>query len=199
MGGFFNKLEPLVMVKGSPDLYRYLIVQASPNSLRSVYDQLKAKWSAVYPLKPFNAFYQDELETEAQKVNESIASIFFWFAIISILLTATGMFALISLTILKKTREIAIRRVVGAGLNDIVLVIHKSYLLIFIIASFIGIYAGSSLTKLLMDLIFKINIGINAVTIAQSFVGICLLILGVIAIKIWQVNRMKPANVLKSN
>lgn len=199
MGGFFNQLEPVVMVKGTPELYRYLIVQVSPNSLRSVYDQLKAKWSAVYPLKPFNAFYQDELETEAQKVNESIASIFFWFAIISILLTATGMFALISLTILKKTREIAIRRVVGAGLNDIVLVIHKSYLLIFIIASFIGIYAGSSLTKLLMDLIFKINIGINAVTIAQSFLGICLLIIGVIGIKIWQVNRMKPAIVLKSN
>ena len=199
MGGFFNQLQPIVMVKGSPDLYRYLIVQANPNSLRSVYDQLKAKWTTIYPLKPFDAFYQDELETEAQKVNESIATIFFWFAIISILLTATGMFALISLTILKKSREIAIRRVVGAGLNDIVLVIHQSYLLIFFIASFIGIYAGTTLTKLLMDLVFKINIGINAVTITQSFIGICFLILGVISIKIWQVNRMKPAMVLKSN
>ena len=50
-----------------------------------------------------------------------------------------------------------------------------------------------------MDLVFKINIGINAVTITQSFIGICFLILGVISIKIWQVNRMKPAMVLKSN
>ncbi|MBK6390324.1 MAG: hypothetical protein IPF70_07040 [Saprospiraceae bacterium] len=87
----------------------------------------------------------------------------------------------------------------GAKLSDIVIVIHKNYLLIFVVASILGIFAGASLTKLLMDLIFKINIGINMVTILQSFMGVCLLIAFVIGLKIWQVNKMRPAAVLKSN
>ena len=199
MGGFFNRLEPILMVKTLNQDYANLIIKAKPNSLHTLMDQLKATWTELYPLRPFNSFYQDELATEAQKVNESIAKIFFWFALISVMLTATGMFALISLTVLKKTREIAIRRVVGAKLSDIVIVIHKNYLLIFVVASILGIFAGASLTKLLMDLIFKINIGINMVTILQSFMGVCLLIAFVIGLKIWQVNKMRPAAVLKSN
>lgn len=77
MGGFFNRLEPLAFVKASPDNNRYLIVKANPNSLKSVHDQLKATWVNLFPLKPFNAFYQDELEVEALRVNESLATIFF--------------------------------------------------------------------------------------------------------------------------
>ncbi|MEP7322644.1 MAG: ABC transporter permease [Saprospiraceae bacterium] len=199
MGGFFNRTEPPVYCQGPLAGYRTLIVKTDPTAIKSVHDQIKAKWTALYPLKPFNSFYQDMVAAEAQDVNNSIATIFLWFAIISVLFTATGMFALISLTILKKNREIAIRRVVGASMKDIVAVINNSYLLIFIISSFLGIFAGKALTKLLMDLIFKINIGVNMTTIAQSFVGICLLILLVIGIKIFQVGKMKPASVLKAN
>lgn len=199
MGGFFNEVNPIVLAKGPVTRYRNLIVRADQSKLKSVYDQIKAKWTALYPLKPFSGFYQDEIAAEAQKVNNSIATIFFWFAIISVLLTATGMFALISLTVLKKMREIAIRRVVGATLQDVILVVNKSYFWIFIIASILGIFAGRSLTKLLMDLIFKVNIGVNTWTIFQSLLGICAIIILVLGIKIRQVTKMNPSKVLKSN
>ncbi len=199
MRNFFNRSNPMVFTKTTDDAYTHLIVKAQSNKLGSVMDQLKASWTGLYPLRPFNAFYQNELATEAQRVNESIAKIFLWFSIISMLLTCTGMFALISLTILKKTREIAIRKVVGASLKDITIVIHKSYLIIFIIASCLGIFAGMSLTKLLMDLIFRINIGINMNTVMNTLITICVLVCTIAAIKIWQVDRMKPAAVLKAN
>ncbi len=199
MGGFFSKTDPPVISFGPKNKYRHLIVKADPTVLKSVHDQVKAKWTEMYPLKPFNSFFQDRLEAEAKDVNKSVALIFFWFAIISVILTSTGMFALISLTVLKKTKEIAIRKVVGASMKDILIVINKSYFLIFIIASFLGIFAGSAFTKLLMDGIFKVNIGVNGSTIAQSFFGICILILLVIVLKLIQVDKMKPASVLKSN
>ena len=199
MGSFFNELSPIALALGPTSAYRNLIVQVDQSKLIKVYDQIKAKWTSLFPLKPFDGFYQDQIAAEAQRVNNSIATIFFWFAIISILLTSTGMFSLISLTILKKTREIAIRRVVGASLGDITIILNKSYLFVFIIAAFLGIYSGWSLTKLLMDLIFKVNIGVNMTTILLAFIGICLLIMVVLGIKVYQVGRMKPASVLKSN
>ena len=46
----------------------------------SVFAETKAAWTKLYPMKPFRGYYQDELAAEAAKVNESIATIFSWFA-----------------------------------------------------------------------------------------------------------------------
>jgi len=199
MTGFFDAAEPVAFAKVPASAYRYILIQAKPDHLAAVFDEAKAIWTGLYPMKPFNAFYQNEVAAEGQKVNESIATIFFWFALISALLTATGMFALISLTVLKKRREIAIRRVVGASARNIVIIVNKSYFWIFLIASFLGIYGGYSLTKLLMDLIFKINIGVNTPTVGYSIIGVCLLMSLTMGIKIWHTLSLKPTQVLQSN
>ncbi|MBK8634988.1 MAG: ABC transporter permease [Saprospiraceae bacterium] len=199
VGGFFNNIDPLAMVKVPNTSSRLLIVQSNGNSLKTVYDQIKASWTNTFPLKPFNGFYQNEETSQAQRVNQSVTTIFFWFGIISVLFTLTGMFALISLTILKKNKEIAIRRVVGASLKDILLVINKSYFWVFIIAAGLGMYAGAALTQVLMDLIFKVNVGFNPDSLLKTFFGVCALILTVVMIKLWQVDRMKPSIVLKGN
>lgn len=199
MTGFFDDLEPTVFSKVPPTAFRHVLIKSKPDQLASVYDEAKVIWTGLYPMKPFNAYYQNELAAEGQKVNESIATIFLWFAIISALLTATGMFALISLTVLKKMKEIAIRRVVGASTRNIVVIVNKSYFWIFLIAAFLGIYGGYSLTKLLMDLIFKINIGVNGITVFYSILGVCLLVALTMGIKIWQTLNLKPTQILKSN
>jgi len=199
MMGFFDDLEPVVFSKVPATSYRQVLLKSKPDQLASVYNEAKTIWNGLYPMKPFNAYYQNELEAEAQRANESIATIFFWFAIISALLTATGMFALISLTVLKKMKEIAIRRVVGASARNIVIIVNKSYFWIFLVASFLGIYGGYSLTKLLMDLIFKINIGVSGTTVLYSILSVCLLVTLTMGIKIWQTLNLKPTQILKSN
>jgi len=199
MTGFFDDMEPVVFTKVPANAYRHILIKSKPDQLTGMYDEAKNLWTGLYPMKPFNAYYQNELAAEGQKVNESIATIFFWFAIISALLTATGMFALISLTILKKMKEIAIRRVVGASARNIVILVNKSYFWIFLIASFLGIYGGYALTKLLMDLIFKINIGVNATTVLYSILGVCFLVILTMGFKIWQTLNLKPTQILKSN
>lgn len=199
MTGFFNAMEPVVFTKVPASDYRHVLIKAKPDQITSVFNEAKATWTSLYPMKPFNGFYQNELAAEGQKVNESIATIFFWFAIISAILTATGMFALISLTILKKMKEIAIRRVVGASAANIVIIVNKSYFWIFLVASFLGIYGGYALTKLLMDLIFKINIGVNGVTVFYSIIGVCLIVVCTMGFKIWHTLTLKPTAILKSN
>jgi len=199
MTGLFDAIEPVVFSKVPATSFRQMIIRSKPDQLASVFDEAKAIWTGLYPMKPFNAYYQNELAAEGQKVNESIATIFFWFAIISALLTATGMFALISLTVLKKMKEIAIRRVVGASAGNIVIIVNKSYFWIFLVASFLGIYGGYALTKLLMDLIFKINIGVNGTTVLYSILGVCLLVTLTMGIKIWHTLSLKPTQILKSN
>jgi putative ABC transport system permease protein len=195
----FEPIQPVSMCQVAPEKYSQIIISAKPGALTSVYDQTKAVWAKLYPAKPFRGYYQDEVAAESSRVNESIATIFFWFAIISMLMAATGMFALLSLSVLKKMKEIAIRKVVGANSRHIFQIVLKGYFLIFILAAGIGCYTGYSLSKLLMDLIFRINAGVSIASLIISF--ICVLVITGITIgsRVWYAVRKKTTDILKAN
>ncbi|MEO8763134.1 MAG: FtsX-like permease family protein, partial [Ginsengibacter sp.] len=195
----FEPIVPLAMCLVEPEKCSQIIISALPGSLSKVYDQAKAAWTKIYPMKPFRGYYQDEIAAESSRVNRSIATIFFWFAIISVLMAATGMFALVSLSVMKKMREIAIRKVVGAEARHIFQLILKGYAWIFLLAAVIGCYSGFVLSKLLMDMIFRINAGVGVGSLALSF--ICVLVITALTIgsRVWYAVRKKATDVLKSN
>ena len=195
----FLPVEPLAMRLEDPLKYSQVIIRAKPGSLSSAYDQAKAAWTKLYPLKPFMGYYQDEITAESSRVNESIATIFFWFAIISMLMAATGMFALVSLTVLKRMKEIAIRKVVGASGNHIFNLVMKGYFWIFLLAAGLGCYAGYALSKLLMDMIFRINSGVNMKSLILSFICVLIITLATIGSRVLYALRTKAADVLKAN
>ncbi len=195
----FDPIEPVAMSLIPPEKYSKIIIRAGQGSLTGTYNEVKKVWSALYPMKPFRAYYQDEIAAQGISVNKSIATIFLWFALISIFIAATGMFALVSLSVLKKRREIAIRKVVGADGVHILKVILKGYSWIFILASLIGCYVGYMLSKLLMDMIFRINAGVSTASIIFSFVFVLIIGSATIGTKVWQALQKKPTDVLKAN
>jgi putative ABC transport system permease protein len=195
----FDPVQPVAMSLARPEKYSQIIIRAKQGYLSSVYNQAKASWAKLYPMKPFRGYYQDELSAQASSVNENIATIFSGFAIISMLMAATGMFALVSLTVLKRTREIAIRKVVGASGRHIFQLVMNGYILIFILSAGIGCYAGYALSRLLMDLIFRINAGVGISSLILSFIGVLLISTLTIGSRVWLVLRTKATEVLKGN
>ncbi|MEP7254086.1 MAG: FtsX-like permease family protein, partial [Ginsengibacter sp.] len=194
----FEPADPVLMKLTMEDNYRCLIIQAKKSNLTSVYNATQNTWKKLFPSQPFNAFYQDQMIAESYRVSTAIAKIFSWLALITILLTATGLFALISLTILKRMREIALRKVVGAKPKDIYLLINKGYFWIILAGTAFGCYAGWSLVELLLNQIYKINNGIATSTMIISvivMIGIALLTTG---IKIWQAIKRNPVDLLRT-
>ena len=114
------------------------------------------------------------------------------------LLAATGLFSLVSLNLLKRAKEIAIRRVVGASTGNIAYLINKHYLLIFFIGSIIGCVGGVYVGQFLLEEIFKIHEGVSipAALLAVGFV--CLVGALTIGGKLMGVLRTNPAETLKS-
>jgi ABC-type antimicrobial peptide transport system permease subunit len=194
----FEPAFPVAMKATQEDKYRYLIIQARSKDLTRIYNTTQSIWKKLFPLQPFNAFYQDQMIAESHRVSTSIAKIFLWLAAITVLLTATGLFALISLTLLKRMREIAVRKVVGATPQDIYVLVNKGYFWIIVAGTALGCYAGWALTKLLLNQIYRINNGIATVTIVISVVMMILIALFTTGIKIWQVTKTKPANLLRT-
>ncbi|MGZ4094695.1 MAG: ABC transporter permease [Bacteroidia bacterium] len=194
----FEPLQPTAMKLCKERRFQFLVVQARPQDLTSVYAGVKAAWKRLYPLKPFNGFYQNQVKATAYQTTNNIASIFFWFAILSVLLTATGLFALVSLTALKKMKEIAVRKVVGAKPGHILVLINKGYFWIFIISSVVGCYGGWSLSKLLLDSIFKINSGVEVNSLIGSVIVLFVIVAVTSGIKVWQAVRINPVKLLRA-
>ena len=129
----------------------------------------------LFPTQPFNGFYQDQITAESYRVSASIATIFSWLAVVTALLTATALFALVSLTLLKRMKEIALRKVVGATPKDIFLLINKGYMWIVLAGTAFGCYIGWSVMQSLLNQIFRINAGIQTSTVVISIVVMLLL------------------------
>ncbi len=198
LDNLFDPKEPVVMKLGKETRYQYLIVQSKTVDLENVYAKTKEAWTKIFPLKPFNGFYQNELKAEAFQVTKNIAKIFSWFAIISVLLTATGLFALISLTVVKKMKEIAVRKVVGARPGHILLLVNRGYFWIFIIAAALGCYGGYALTRMLLNMIFGVNAGIAGATLMNSVLVLFVIAAITSGIKVWQAVRTNPVKLLRT-
>lgn len=198
MESLYNPLAPVVMKLGKESKYQYLIVQSKPENLKTVYAKVNDAWKRLFPTKPFNAFYQNQVKAETYATTVAIATIFKWFSLVSIMLTATGLFALVSLTALKKMKEIALRKVVGAKPGHIMLLINKNYFWIFGISSLLGCMGGWALTQLLLDLIFKYHSGVTFDTLIFSVMALLLITAIITGIKVWEAVRTNPVKLLRT-
>jgi putative ABC transport system permease protein len=195
---FSDPIQPLAMCLISPEQASQWVIRARPGQLAAVYDQVRSIWARLYPATPLNSYFQDEVGVFVMRLNAIITRIFSGFALISIFMAATGMFALVSLTVLKRLREIAIRKVVGARGRHIFRLIGVGYGRIFLISSIVGCVLGYLLARQLMDMIFRINAGVRMDSLVISFGSILLLSGAIIASRVGYLSRVRTTDVLKT-
>ena len=195
---FNDPIQPLAMCLINPEQASQWVIRARPGHLAEVNDQVKAIWARLYPATPLNSYFQDEVSVRTMRLNSIITRVFSGFALIAIFMAATGMFALVSLTILKRLREIAIRKIVGARGRHIFTLVGAGYARIFLISSLIGCTIGFLLARQLMNMIFRINAGVRMDSLIISFLGIFILSGTIITARVRYLSRARTAEVLKT-
>jgi len=191
-------ISPNIFFFKAPKDYRNLKVKVAADKLLATNAYLKKTWTANFPFVPYEGYYQDEVLADTLSVSQGITKMNVFLALIAILLTATGLFSLVSLNLLKRAKEIAIRRVLGASTGNIVYLINKHYLLIFLIGGILGGIGGLYQAQFLLDEVFKIHQGVSipATVLAVGF--ICLIGVVTIGGKLFGVLQTNPAETLKN-
>ena len=193
-----DPIQPLAMCLITPEQASQWVILARPGHLSEVYDQVRAVWGRLYPATPINCYFQDEAGSFVIRLNGIITRIFGGFSLIAIFMAATGMFALVSLTVLKRLREIAIRKVAGARGRHIFRLVGSGYGRIFLISAIIGSSIGFLLARRLMDMIFRINAGVRPDSLVISFLGMLLLSVTIIFSRVAFLSRVRTTDVLKT-
>jgi ABC-type antimicrobial peptide transport system permease subunit len=129
-----------LLIKYDPERLRYISVRIKPQSgnIKSVMDFIWKKWKAILPDTPFEPHFLDELIDGQYQQDEQLSTIFGYFTFIAIFLSCLGLFGLASYTAERRTKEIGIRKVLGATISRIVMILSKEFALCVTIANFVA-------------------------------------------------------------
>jgi len=181
-----------------PSHYRVMKVKVAANKLLETQQYLKKAWTANFPLVPFTSYYQKEALAMSDMISRNTAYIYIFLAVVTILLAATGLFSLVSLNLLKRAKEIAVRRVLGASAESITYTVNKHYVVVFLISGLIGALIGGWFSEFLIDKLFAVYQGVSIQVIILSIVSIFMIGGLTIGAKLFKVLQANPAETLKS-
>lgn len=194
---FYSKMNPAIFKVAEHGDYRFLALRVQPGLEQQSYEALQNQWVVLFPETPFLGgfqedvwgFYYDELEIHA--IVWQVA------ATIAVVLAGLGLYGLITLNVAGRIREFSIRKVLGAGLKDIAATITRRYVLLFVVALFMGAPLSYELMKLLFDSAYTYHrpVGYSGVTIAVSVLVLVLLVS--VAIQIRNLSKFNPVKGLK--
>lgn len=106
-------------------------IQKTINAIRSKYDEM-------FPGNPFDYFFMDEYFNSLYQDDLNFGKIFGAFSILAIVVACLGLYGLSSFTAIQKTKEIGIRKVHGANVNNILMLLYRYFTLLIIIAAVIA-------------------------------------------------------------
>jgi putative ABC transport system permease protein len=121
---------------------------------------LQSAWKTIIPELPFRYSFLDEDFNRFYKAENRWSSIAGWSGAISIFLACLGLFGLAALTAINRTKEIGIRKVLGASVSVIIGLLSKDFLKLVFIAVIIAIpFAWYGMYKWLQDYAYRVDIG----------------------------------------
>jgi putative ABC transport system permease protein len=139
--GAQNEMQPLIHFFEDFDDFanwKYLSVRSKPGASLKVIDLLKRTWQETEPKSTVNFFFAIDKLNEYYKEYIQINKIIIWFSALAIILSCLGLFALSSYSLKRKTKEIGIRKVTGAKIFEIMIMLNKDFIKWVVLAFFIS-------------------------------------------------------------
>ena len=116
-------------------------MKISASNVQSTIQQINQKWEEIFPRNPFDFFFLDEHFDKQYHKDIQFGNVFGIFTGLAIFIACLGLFALASFSAIQRTKEIGVRKVLGASVNSIVSLLAKDFLKLVCLAILIAIPA----------------------------------------------------------
>jgi putative ABC transport system permease protein len=133
-----ESIEPLIF-RLIPDIRGYMSVKTTAAQAGQTIAQVKASWNKFFPGNTFEYFFLDDHFDEQYKADQKFGQVFGLFTSLAILVACLGLFGLASFTTLQRTKEIGIRKVLGASVPQILKLLYQEFALLLVIAFVIAV------------------------------------------------------------
>lgn len=166
-------IGPLVIFPESFQL-NLIFVKLTGGNTQQAIEKVKSIYNSMLPHRPFEFEFVDAQYDAMYHAEQRMSSVFVVFASLAILIACLGLLGLVSFSATQKSKEIGIRKVLGASANGIVVLITRDYIKLVIVALVIAIPLSYYVTSTwLNNFAYKTSIGVLPFVIAGTF---CLVI-----------------------
>ena len=161
-----------------------------------VFEFLKYEWAALRPNYPFTYYFIAENFDNQYNSEDRLSKLIQYFSGLAILIAVLGLFGLASFSTEQRTKEIGIRKVMGASVTDILLLLNTTFLRLVLIAFVISIpLAWWGMNKWLSTFAYHTNVKI--VTLLVSGIIAFLIAVLTVSYRTWRSANTNPAVTLK--
>ncbi len=199
--GLWRKIEPMMLRLGAKESEVFFVAKVPSEKIQQIKADMENKWKRLFPdrLSSIVAMGEMEILTQTAVVNNNLVLMFSFIGIVSILLSSTGLFALVALNITKRMKEIGVRKVLGASIAQITMLINKEFFVILIISFIGGCVASFYLANGLMGAIWKYYQPTTLTTFVAAGCSLLVIAGGTILVKVYRAASINPVETLKDD
>ncbi|MDX5444003.1 MAG: ABC transporter permease, partial [Hymenobacteraceae bacterium] len=188
-----DQIEPLVLTF-DPNRNDYIIVKTKTDDVATNLSQLDKLFYRLNPDYPFEYQLLEESLDSLYEAEKRMSRIFDYFASLAIFISCLGLFGLASFTVEQRTKEIGVRKVLGASVFRIFLLISKDFTKLVVIAFLLAVpVAYVAMNQWLHGFAYSTNIGISVFVVA----GALALLIALLTVS-YQTIKTARANPVKS-
>lgn len=195
-----HKMSPIIF--GFPDNpiqpIDYYSIRLKNSNLDQVVSKLKEINTKIDPVNPLEyTFLDDQVIAEFYRMDEKRGQIFLVFSSIIICIACLGLFALVSYSIESRTKEIGVRKVLGASVANIVTLVSKEFILLVVVSGIIAVPAAwYFMVNWLKD--FEYRVGVGGGVFFMSIAAALVIAFTTICFRAIRAARANPVNSLRS-
>lgn len=189
------KYDPIIYAY-RPATKRFYSLKVDTQNLGQTMAEIEADWNKLFPGNPFEAFFLDESFNEQYKADQQFGYLIGFFSGLAILIACMGLFGLASFTITQRTKEIGVRKVLGASVGSIFLILSKDFIKLVAVASLVAWPLSYwSISQWLQN--YEYRIALNAWLLMFPSLLVLLIALLTISVQTLKAARSNPVKALK--
>jgi putative ABC transport system permease protein len=135
-----SNLEPILLTANyGPNLSFKLGKSVNSDNIASSISMIQNEWKSFFPDNPFDYFFLDDFYSKQYSNDKQVINLFHFFCGLAILISGLGLFGLSSFTARQRTREMSIRKVLGAPTMNLITLLTREFLALVLISSTLAI------------------------------------------------------------
>jgi len=153
-----EKINPMI-IASAPIRGGFTMIKIHPDQMSETVGFVQRAWKRIYPVIPFDYHFLDEDYDRLYRSEQRIGTLLTYFAGLAILIACLGLFGLASFTTEQRTKEIGIRKVLGASTVGIITLLSKDFIILIVISNIIAWpIAYYSMNNWLQDFAYRIDV-----------------------------------------
>ncbi|MDB5086845.1 MAG: transporter permease [Mucilaginibacter sp.] len=159
-------VKPIV-ISPAKKLESQIALKIETKNLSKTVAKLQKQWENMYPEYAYNGYFLDDNIAQFYKQENQLALVYKIFAGIAIFISCLGLYGLVSFMVLQRTKEVGVRKVLGASVKSIVLLFSKEFIILIAISFLIAVpVSWYMMSGYLQTFVYRINITVDVFLLA---------------------------------